>query len=575
MTSASHPQAPRDGDQFGHYENLRLLGQGGMAMVYDAYDPKHDRRVALKVLRPEWQRDSDAAARFLHEARAAGGLSGPHIVTIYDSGEEPVPFIAMELVDGPTLAEFLRRHGRLSIPEAVRLVRGLGEALAYAHARGRVHRDIKPSNILLSGPELTPKLADFGIAVITAEAIQVTRPDQTLGTPRYMCPEQWHGEPADARCDLFSLGLTFYEMLTGRRAFDGETVEALGHQITCQAPASLQELAPQAPPAIRVIVDRLIAKRPEERFQSARELLDALDALSRAAPRLARYVAVIVAAGFVVMVMIAGSAAVWWATPINQPQPIDQPRPINQPPVARSAERAIQASQALEIDLASLVSDAERDPLELAAELPPGTPGHLVLEGARVRYEPGPSFAELVRGESRAVRILYRASDGQNAPAHAAIRVRVVGTLAPNRPPVAANDGAWTRAGERIAIDVLANDADPDPSDRPRLVDARMDPGSPGSVRISDGRLDYDPGPPPRVAPDRIPIAEIRYSVADRAGARAEGRAWVRIEPPRKGLTPRVPPNDDRRCQHVVERFQLGGVLSDDERELLQSSCTP
>jgi Protein kinase domain len=563
MTSASRGEALRDGDQLGHYQILRLLGQGGMAMVYEAYDPKHDRRVALKVLRPEWQRVSEAVARFLHEARAAGGLSGPHIATIYDSGEQPVPFIAMELVDGPTLAEFLRSHGRLPVAEAVRLVRGLGEALAYAHARGRIHRDVKPSNILLSGPELTPKLADFGIAVITAEAIQVTRPDQTLGTPCYMCPEQWHGEPADARCDLFSLGLTFYEMLTGRRAFDGATVEALGYQITCQAPAPLQELAPQTPPDVRVIVDRLIAKRPEDRFQSARELLDALDGLSRGAPRLARYVAVIVAAGFVVMVMIAGGAAVWWATPINQP------------PVARSAERAIQAGQAIEIDLGSLVSDPDRDPLELAAELAPGTPGRLALEGARVRYEPGPSFAALARGESRAVRILYRASDGQNDPAEAAILVRVAGTLAPNHPPIAANDGAWTRAGERIPIDVLANDADPDPSDRPRLVDARMAPGSTGSVRIADGRLDYDPGPPPQVAPDRIPIAEIRYSIVDRAGARAEGRAWIRIEPPRKGLTPRIPSNDDRRCQHVVERFQLGGVLSDEERELLQSSCTP
>jgi hypothetical protein len=312
-----------------------------------------------------------------------------------------------------------------------------------------------------------------------------------------------------------------------------------------------------------VIVDRLIAKRPEDRFQSARELLDALDGVSGAAPRLARYVAVIVAAGFVVMVMIAGGAAVWWATPINQP------------PVARSAERATQAGQAIEIDLGSLVSDADRDPLKLAAKLSPGTPGHLALEGARLRYEPGPSFAALARGESRAVRILYRASDGQNDPAHAAILVRVLGTPAPNRPPVAANDGAWTRAGERIPIDVLANDADPDPSDQPRLVDARMAPGSPGSVRISDGRLDYDPGPPPRVAPDRIPIAEIRYSIADRAGARADGRAWVRIEPPRKGPTARALPNDDRRCQHVVERFQLGGVLSDEERELLQSRCAP
>lgn len=194
MALPSHRQGFRDGDQFGHYKILRLLGQGGMATVYDAYDPKHDRHVALKVLKPEWQRESEAVARFLREARAAGGLSAPHIASIYDSGEQPVPFIAMELLDGPTLAELLQQHGRLPVPEAVRLVRGLGEALAYAHSRGRIHRDVKPSNILLSGPELTPKLADFGIAVIATEAVQVTRHGQALGTPCYMCPEQWRGE---------------------------------------------------------------------------------------------------------------------------------------------------------------------------------------------------------------------------------------------------------------------------------------------------------------------------------------------------------------------------------------------
>lgn len=361
------------------------------------------------------------------------------------------------------------------------------------------------------------------------------------------------------------MGLTFYEMLTGRRAFEGETVESLGFQITCQAPAPLKELAPQTPPHVRAIVDQLLAKQPEDRFQSARELLDALDALGEAPPRLTRYLAIVVAAGAVLMVVIAGGAVVWWTAPVNHP------------PVASSAEVTTEAGQAIEIDLGSLASDPDQDPLELSAELPLGAPGRLDVQGTRARYDPGASFAHLARGESGEVRFLFHASDRRSSPAHAAVVIRILGTLAPNEPPVAASDGAWTRAGERVTIDVLANDADPDSGDRPRLVDAAMALGSPGSVRIVDGRLDYDPGPPPEVTPARIPIAEIRYSIADRAGATANGRVWVRVEPPqpRRGPVPRTSADDDHRCRHIVERFQLGGVLSDEERQLLQSRCAP
>jgi hypothetical protein len=575
MDSPSYRQGVRDAEAFNHYRIVRLLGQGGMATVYDAYDPKHDRHVALKVLKAEWQHDAEAVAGFLREARAAGGLSAPHIAMVYDSGEQPVPFIAMELLEGPTLAELLRQHGRLPVSEAVRLLRGLGEALAYAHSRGRIHRDVKPSNILLSGPELTPKLADFGIAMIATEAIQASGRDRTHGTPCYMCPEQWRGEPVDARCDLFSLGLTFYEMLTGRRAFQGETAEGLCYQITFQPPPPLEELAPQAPPRIRAIVDRLIAKRPEDRFQSARELLDALDGTGEAAPGLARYLGVVVTAGVVFLVMVAGSAVVWWTAPVNHP------------PVASSAEVATEAGQAVEIDLGSLVSDPDGDALELSAELPLGAPGRLDVQGARARYDPETSFAHLARGESREVRFLFHVSDGQGSAAHAAVVIRVEGAFAPNRPPIAADDRARTGSGERAMIDVLANDHDPDPNDRPRLIAAEMAQGSPGNVRIVNGQLDYDPGPPRPATAGRLPIAEIRYTIADGTGTRANGRAWVAIEPPQPLLSPerlespeplespgpRALPHDDQRCRRVVERFQLGGALSDEDRELLQGRC--
>jgi tRNA A-37 threonylcarbamoyl transferase component Bud32 len=570
--ASGEPAPPGDQAPFGRYLIQRRLGQGGMAVVYDAYDPKHDRHVALKVLKPEWQREPEALERFLREARAGGGLSGPSIVIVYESGEEPAPFIAMELIEGPTLAEYLRRRGRLAAAEAVRLVRGLCEALAYAHARGRVHRDIKPSNILLSGPELAPKLADFGIALIAAEAAQLTRYDHTPGTPRYMSPEQWRGEPVDARSDLFSLGVTFYEMLTGRRAFAGETAEALGYQITREPPPRLRELAPRTPPAIAAIVDRLIAKRLGDRFQSAQELLAALDASSRAYPHLSRRTAITAAAGLIVTIAGAG---LWWATPGNRP------------PVARPAERAIEAGQVMEIDLGTLVSDPDRDRLELAAELARGAPGSLELEGTRLRYDPGPSFATVVKGESRTGRIRYRASDGRGERAAADIVVRVLGTRTPNRPPTTVEDRARASPGERVVLDVVANDRDLDPGDRPQLIAAELGSGSPGAVSIVAGRIAYDPGPAATPPPAQPLVAEIRYTIADRGGARAPGRAWIRIEPPLQvlhakepPLVPEAPPRaapsrDDRRCRHVVERFQLGGLLSDEDRALLQSRCKP
>lgn len=562
---------PRDGDQFGRYRIHRLLGEGGMAVVYHAYDPKHDRHVALKVLKPEWRREPEALERFLREARAAGGLSGPHIAIIYDSGERPAPFIAMELIEGPTLAELLRR-GRLAVPDAVRLVRDLAEALAYAHARGRVHRDIKPSNVLLSGPELTPKLADFGIAVIAAEATQLTRHDHTPGTPRYMSPEQWRGEPVDARGDLFSLGVTFYEMLTGRRAFGAAAVEVLGYQITHEPPPPLRELAPRTPPSVAAIVDRLMAKRAEDRFQSARDLLAALDAAGHAPRRPARKAAVVVTVGVVVAVL--GGAGFWWATPANRP------------PVARPAERTIEAGQATEIDLGPLVSDPDQDRLEFAAALSADAPGSLELTGTRVRYDSGSAFAGLPRGASRTVRVLYRAGDGRGRQAAADIVIRVLGTRVPNRPPRTAEDSARTAPGERVVLDVLANDHDPDPGDRPRLIAAELVPGGPGAARVVDGRVVYDPGSAPTSSPGRPRVAEIRYTIADGAGAEARGRARVGIDPPPpreqppeatpplpEEASPRALSYDDRRCRHVMERFQLGEPLSDEDQALLQSRC--
>jgi len=599
---------PREGDPFGRYRIVRPIGEGGMAIVHDAWDAQHDRHVALKVLKPKWRREPGAVRRFLREARAAGALDHPNIVVVHDSGEEPMPFIAMQLAEGGSLAELLRDHGRLATSEAVPILRAVGEALAYAHARGRIHRDIKPSNILLAGPARTPKLGDFGIAKIaSAEATQATVIGGVLGTPRYMAPEQWRGEPIDGRSDLFSLGVTFYEMLTGERAFSADTIEALGYQITHEPPRPVRELAPQTPPAVAAIVDRLIAKRAEDRFQDARELLAALDAprsppppsrtwskspgtqmrrwlfgwrftqhlhgfrtvkapslrnLVRAfAPRMpslpkpwgsrakpsASHARPGIHRGAVaaaVLVLAAGAVAVW----------LYSPRWINHPPVAKTMAVARDAAQVIEIDLAPVISDPDGDRLDVAAEPVPGMPGSVRITGTRLRYHPESAFARLPRGDGRSVTIPFRISDGRGGTARAEIALTVRGTFV-NRPPSAAEDQARTLAGDRVTIDVLANDHDPnaDAGDTPRLVAAEVEPGSPGTVRvidlplprlvapdvesggpgearIVDRLLRYDPGYTPDVVPDRPMLAAIRYTIADQAGATAEGRVRVSIE---------------------------------------------
>jgi serine/threonine protein kinase len=599
---------PREGDPFGRYRIVRPIGEGGMAIVYDAWDAPHDRHVALKVLKPKWQREPGAVRRFLREARAAGALDHPNIVVVHDSGEEPMPFIAMQLAEGGSLAELLRHHGRLATSEAVRILRAVGEALAYAHARGRIHRDIKPSNILLAGPARTPKLGDFGIAKIAGtEETQATVIGGVLGTPRYMAPEQWRGEPIDGRSDLFSLGVTFYEMLTGERAFSADTIEALGYQVTHEPPRPVRELAPQTPPAVAAIVDRLMAKRAEDRFQDARALLAALDnpppppppspkwregpgtrvqrwpiarrcieylrgfrtvkapSLRNLAPGFAPRMPSLPkpwrsrakpsasharpgihrgAVATVVLVLTAGAVAVW----------LYSPRWINHPPVAKTMTVARDAARVIEIDLAPAVSDPDGDRLEVAAEPGPGMPGRVRITGARLRYHPESAFARLPRGDSRSVTIPYRISDGRGGTATAEIALTVRGTFV-NWPPSAAEDQARTLAGDRVSFDVLVNDHDPnaDVGDTPRLVAAEVEPGGPGTVRVIDlplprlvapdigpgspGKarivdrlLRYDPGYTPDVVPDRPMRAAIRYTIADQAGATAEGRVRVSIE---------------------------------------------
>jgi eukaryotic-like serine/threonine-protein kinase len=264
----------------GRYEVCERLGRGGMATVFRAHDPSIGRDVALKFLHASLCQNADCHGRFLREARAAGGLSHPHIVVVHDVGEiDGRPYMAMELLTGGTLADSLAQGRGLPLHDAVNVALQIALALDYAHQRGVVHRDIKPANIMLDGSSGSVKLADFGIAHLDEAARdgeQRTRIGDILGTPQYMSPEQTRGEKLDGRSDLFSVGIVLYQMITGLRPFRGESLVRVAAQIAKEEPTAIARLRGDVPPALRRVVERCLAKEPARRFQSGRELAEAL-----------------------------------------------------------------------------------------------------------------------------------------------------------------------------------------------------------------------------------------------------------------------------------------------------------
>src|SRR5579863_3058455 len=270
----------RVGTHLGRYELLAEIGRGGMGVVYRARDPKIDRIVAIKTISLFRQKPGDEREyreRFVFEARAAGRLSHPGIVTVFDVGEEPEthdPYIVMEHVDGESLSKLLAAEkGKMPLAPALHLIGELAEALHYAHSQGVIHRDIKPSNILVT-PDYHPKIADFGIAKLNLA--QLTVPGQLLGSPAYMAPEQLRGDGVDARSDLFSLGVILYTIVTGYRPFQGNSATTVCFKVVNREPLPITAYDVDLPVDLDKIVTRAMAKDPEKRYQSGLEMAHAL-----------------------------------------------------------------------------------------------------------------------------------------------------------------------------------------------------------------------------------------------------------------------------------------------------------
>lgn len=263
--------------QLGKYKIVEVIGKGAMGVVYKGYDPVLERHVALKTVRKELV-DQDTAgaiiARFKNEALAAGRLTHPGIVGIYDYGEtKQLAYIAMEFVQGRGLRDFLARQERFGLQDVVSIMTQLLDALDYAHDHGVVHRDVKPANIIMT-PSGRLKVADFGIARI--DHSNLTQTGSIMGTPAYMSPEQYSGQQVDRRSDIFSCGVVLYELLTGVKPFEGPT-QSIGYKICHEPHRNPSEVNPQGVPQVfDAILAKALAKTPEERYASAREFARAI-----------------------------------------------------------------------------------------------------------------------------------------------------------------------------------------------------------------------------------------------------------------------------------------------------------
>jgi serine/threonine protein kinase len=332
----------------GRYEIIEKLGQGGMGTVYKAFDPLLTRVVAIKVISGQLDAHPEHRERFFREARAAAQLSHRNIITIHDLGEhEGAPFLAMEYLEGRDLDRRLRDHEPMSLAQKLELALSIAEGICHAHACGVVHRDIKPANVFVT-TEGAVKILDFGLARLVSS--DMTRSGLMVGTVNYMAPEQLRGEKSDHRADIFAYGVLLYELLSGRRPFQGDTAASTMYKILHESPEALGLVDPLLTPPLTTLVERAIAKSRDDRYQHMTDLLRDLDAayepLSGSVRRLSNRVVSV-------------------ARPVVDPTAVTQLTPLPVPDAPTVSEETVPVEDAWKLAEGSLP--------QTATIMPPGT----------------------------------------------------------------------------------------------------------------------------------------------------------------------------------------------------------
>jgi serine/threonine protein kinase len=306
----------------GHYEIVSELGRGGMGVVYKGYEPALGRHVAIKELSPALAHDPNLVERFLREARSMAALQDPHIIQVYFIGTDEntqQPFFAMEFIDGDSLSGLLKREGKLSVENSLKILHQTAQGLASAHDKGVIHRDIKPGNLMLTHRGQV-KIADFGIALATQDiSKKLTSTGEFVGTPGYLSPEVCLGKVVDQRSDIFSLGIVLFEMLSGKTPFTDESPLGLMLEVVKAEIPDIRGINAEVDPQTAAILTRMVAKEPQDRFQSCHDLAAALEAHP------------LVAKGGTVKLPVSKPAASD-ATMIGVPTPGAQPQRLVTPP---------------------------------------------------------------------------------------------------------------------------------------------------------------------------------------------------------------------------------------------------
>lgn len=346
----SEPSAGESPSSIGGFRVVRILGSGGMGTVYEAEQVSLNRHVALKVLNKDLTRDPVFVARFVAEARAAARLHHPNVVQVFDVGHEGDTFFySMEVMHRGSLEDRLKKLGKLDVDDALSVIADTARGLSYAESLRIVHRDIKPDNLMLDQHGHV-KIADLGLALTDEDDVS-----KVIGTPHFMSPEQALGKPLDHRSDLYSLGCTFYRLLTGRTPFRRDSVKAILRAHVRDAPDSASKVSPEVPAEVSAIVDRLLKKEPANRYQSAEELLGDIEEVLAPPARKG-----VLMAAIGVAVLVAGGA-LWWG--LTRPEGKTETKIIEKldPRTAAYAEK-LRQSQAQEARMAVLLSGPPRAP---------------------------------------------------------------------------------------------------------------------------------------------------------------------------------------------------------------------